>query len=141
MPKKNAEVKEKTVQKDLMFELTEKERVKKQDEFRDVDNDIGSLKNEIAEFRRAKNAEIKELQVTKTKLNKILEENAEPRNVKCTVRYIFATNKVQYVYKGEVMEERELEDWERQDELFDEETPKPSKKALKLAEPHSEASH
>lgn len=124
MGETNKDVESKTVTKQLEFKLEEHDYVEKGKQAAMVAKDIGDLERE---FKAARDEQKNRLGKRENELASILQtirQGTELREVECVEEKDFVSNKVSYIFKGEVMHERALEPHERQAEMHIAEPPR-----------------
>jgi hypothetical protein len=71
----------------------------------------------IEEERKALNSQIKNHKGQRHELLKCIENGEEERSIECTVENDFDGNEVRYIYNGEVVDSRPMEESDRQLDL------------------------
>ena len=130
MGETNKDIETKTVTKLLEFKLEEHDYVEKGKEAAMVAKDIGDLERE---FKAARDEQKSRLGKRENELQAILQtirQGTELREVECVEEKDFVSNKVSYIFQGEVKHERPLELHERQAEMkvFSEQEPPPRRR-------------
>jgi hypothetical protein len=120
--------KNEVVTKTAIVPLTETEKL-------DYGQQAGSMEKMIAEEetkRKDINAKLKEYKTERHRLLTAIEEGEEERTIECEVEMDFENNIVNYLYRGEVVEQRKMEESDRQIKL--EEGPKIRRRKKKSEE-------
>lgn len=112
------EVEETIVSKEIEIKLTNIDKAHMADEAADAQVALTSTETE---FKGIKNDYSQRIKKLKAKIETTLEAvntGVISRNVQCVMKKIYSSNIVQYVYEGEVIEERAMTDQDRQPKLF-----------------------
>lgn len=110
------------VTKTAIVTLTEDEKL-------DYGVQAGQMEKLICQLddqKRALSKELKSFKDERHRLLKAIEQGEEERTIECSVEYDFENSIVSYIYRGDIVDQRKMEDSDRQLAL-DQQTPKKTK--------------
>lgn len=110
---------EKEVSRFLTFKLTRSEVEDYGRKAADVAYDLSNATNEFDDIKKSFKRRIDSLDANMTGILSTIKAGKEDRHVKCIERKDFTQNKVFYVHEGHVMDERAMDDNEKQFQIFD----------------------
>lgn len=106
--------KERKVIKDFYFELTEKDRVEKSNQLGELFHEKSELTTELEVTKNRINPQVKDLDGRISHVLGLFDVGRELRTVECMEKFDYATDKVEYIFEGEVMDSRAMNDADRQ---------------------------
>jgi hypothetical protein len=96
------------------FQLTPTELVAKGEEAANLNKAIQNKEHALAVFRKERKAEIDSLRGDLNHVLRVVEAKSEDREIECAKVYDFEVKKVSFIYKGEILKERNMEERETQ---------------------------
>lgn len=126
-----------TMQKVLSITLEEAEKAERADLLADLQIEKTSVESEKREVSSKYRLRIKALTESINKLSRAVKNGFEERNVECTMIKNFSENRVEYWYKDQMLESRDMTADDRQAEMQiaeDEETHTPSRRRRSFTE-------
>lgn len=112
------------ITRELEFKLNDHEFTEKAHALADLHGKITSLDEELKGHKKRLGDQIKAHETEIEKICRTIEAGVEIRSVECDFKKNFETNTVEYYFEGKLVDERAMEAHERQQEMFNGETPK-----------------
>jgi hypothetical protein len=98
----------------LTFQLTQEEIANKAVEAATLNGQVFQLNAEFSAYKKRRKSEIDTVASQVDQLLRVVNAKQEDREVECDKIYDFDRSIVSYVFKGEVMKERSMEQFEKQ---------------------------
>lgn len=100
------------VKETFSFPLTEQELLAKGQEASSLHTEILQREYDLSIYKKARKAEIDTLASKRNQFLKIMNAKSEDRVVDCQKVYDFASKRISYLFRGEIMLEREMNQFE-----------------------------